>query len=172
MSQEPDLEELIEQNNSAEQANLSFKEKAVRELKYFVVDGTSAALYYAPFMALTERLSGMNWEEVGTVRTKGAILGFLTGHFYNEVIRKRWAKTIGVNAQSSWLKRKSVDVSLGMATIAPTYAPMLYTAGASAKQMAITLFFGSLVGAVAGLHYDDVSDACRKYLGLQPVFDK
>ncbi|HLD39535.1 MAG TPA: L-alanine exporter AlaE [Candidatus Nanoarchaeia archaeon] len=171
MSQEPDLEELIEQNNSAEQANLSFKEKAVRELKYFVVDGTSSALFYAPIMAATERLSGMDWEEVGRSRSIGAVAGLLTGYGYS-LFRKWSAQKVGVNTESSPSRKRVVDTAVGMMTTLPVYAPMLYFAGASSKEMAIALVTGSALGAAAGGMYGYVADRWRTLWGLEPVLNK
>jgi len=168
MGEEPNLEERLSDSASKQTASLSLLE----HLKYFMVDGTSSAIFYAPIMTATEYYSGMEAEEIATSRTIGAVTTFLTGYAYNSLLRKRLAKTVGVNTQSSWLKRKVVDISVGMAAMMPFYAPMLYFAGASSKEMAIALFTGSLLGTVAGGMYGSVADKCRIYCGLEPVLNK
>lgn len=173
MSKGPDLEELLSQNNSEKQEpNSSLKDKVLDHVRYFVADGVSNVLYYAPIMTVTERLSGMDWEKIGTSRSIGALTAFLTGYAYNSFLRKRLAKTVGANTQSSWVKRKFVDITVGMATTAPFYAPMLYVAGASSKEMALALFFGSMAGAAAGGLYGHVADKWRAFWELDPVLNK
>lgn len=173
MSQEPDLEERLAENCSQPKTiNSSLAGKIASHVKYFVVDGTSNALFYIPIMTATESFSGMEAEEIATSRSIGALTAFLTGYAYNSLLRKRLAKTVGVNTQSSWLKRKVVDTSVGMATLAPFYAPMLYFVGASSKEMAIALFTGSLLGAATGGMYGSVADKWRTFWGLEPVLNK
>ncbi|MDO8510650.1 MAG: L-alanine exporter AlaE [Nanoarchaeota archaeon] len=168
MSEEPNLEERLSESTRQQTASLSLLD----HLKYFVVDGTSSALFYAPIMTTTEYCSGMDAKEIATSRTIGAVTTFLTGYAYNSLLRKSGARIVGVNKESSWLKRKVVDISVGAATMMPFYAPMLYLAGASSKEMAIALFTGSLLGAAAGGMYGSVADKWRIFWGLEPVLNK
>ncbi len=171
MDQEPSLEERLSENNSPTAANPGLVGKIAYHSKYFVADGISNALF-SSIMVITERVSGMEWDKIGTSRSIGAVTAFLTGYAYNSLLRKQLAKSAGVNTQSSWLKKKFIDITVGMATMAPYYAPILYYAGASSKEMAIALVTGSLLGAVAGGVYGSVADKWRVYCGLQPVLNK
>ncbi len=164
MCQEPNLEERI---SEAKKTPLTLTD----HLKYFVVDGTSNALFYAPIMTATERFSGMEWEEVTTSRGIGAATAFLTGYAYS-LFRQWSAKTAGATTESSQLKKKIVDTAVGMAAMIPFYAPMLYIAGASAKEMMMALLSGSAMGAATGGAYGHVADKWRVLWGLQPVLNK
>lgn len=176
MTKKPDLEELLSQNNAEQNLSVNTHHKPgglLYHLKGFVVDGISNVLFYAPIMTFTEKvLSGMEWDEVEKSRGIGAVTAFLTGYVYNELMRKRLAKTVGINTKSSWPKRKMIDVTVGMITTAPFYAPMLYFAGASNKEMAIALFTGSLLGAAAGGLYGHLADKWRMYWNLPPILNK
>ena len=111
MTEGPNLEERLSDSASKQTASLSLLD----HLKYFVVDGTSSALFYAPIMTTTEYCSGMDAKEIATSRTIGAVTTFLTGYAYNSLLRKSGARIVGVNKESSWLKRKVVDISVAMA---------------------------------------------------------
>ena len=173
MAEEPNLEErLLENNPKNTDPNSSLLDKIKYHSKYFVVDGVSYVLFYAPIMTATERLSGMDWEEIGRSRTIGAVTGFLSGYAVS-LLRQRWGKIVGANTERSGNKKKKVvDIAVGMATTVPFYAPMLYFAGTSAKEMAIALFTGSALAAVAGLRYGHFSDRWRRYWGLPAVLYK
>ena len=173
MDKEPDLEErLLSTDPVAASTERSLLDKIKYHAAYFLVDGTSNALFSAPIMAVTEYCSGLEKDEIVTSRSIGAVTAFLAGYAYNALLRKQGAKTVGVNINSSWLKRKVVDTTLGMVTMAPYYAPTLYLAGASSKEMAIALFIGSLVGAATGGMYGLVADKWRIAWGLEPVLNK
>ncbi|MEK6809236.1 MAG: L-alanine exporter AlaE [Nanoarchaeota archaeon] len=173
MTKEPNLEDrLLESNPAAVSTERGLSDKIKYHAAYFLVDGTSNALFSAPIMTMTEYCSGMERDEIITSRSIGAVTAFLAGYAYNSLLRKRGAKTVGVTINSSWLKRKVVDTTLGVVTMAPYYAPTLYLAGASSKEMAIALFTGSLVGAATGGLYGLVADKWRIFWGLEPVLNK
>ncbi len=172
MNKEPSLEERLSEDNSQSVANPGLRGKIAYHSKCFVVDGSGYALYYAPFMAAAEYLCGVKPEEMCTTRAIGAVTSFLTGYAYN-LLRQRSAKKIGADIQEGpSLKKKAVDASLGAITMMPTYAPILYLAGASSKVMVITLLIGSAVGGIVGLGYGYVSDKWRTYCGLKPILNK
>ena len=172
MSGEPDLEaRLAESNPQTATSPTSLSGKIAHHSKYFVVDGMSSALV-SPIMAITEVVSGMEWNEIGKSRGLGAMAAFFTGYAYNSLLRGRLARGVGVDTESSWLRRKSIDTTIGAVTMVPYYAPMLYFAGASSKEMAIALFLGSLVGAAVGGVYGSIADRWRVYCGLKPVLNK
>lgn len=178
MGEEPDLEELIAQNNSVNQeANLSFKDKVLQHLKYFVVDGTGYAAYYGFFMTITERASRMDWEEIKRTRAIGAITGFLSGYLVNllrGLLGKEKKDTSAEDSESSLkVKKAAVDIVVGTATTMPFYALVLYYAHNSKFEgTTIPLVIGSVVAGVAGLGYGHSSDRWRKRLGLPPVLYK
>ena len=163
----PDLEELIARNNQGS----SLATKIKYHGKYFVVDGTSSAVF-SSVMTVTERLSGMKWEEVERSRSIGAATAFLTGYLYNYFLRERVAKSVGINTDSPWVKRKAIDLTTGMASMAPFYAIMLYLADVPPQEMVVPLVTGSALGAAAGLAYGYVADKWRVLWSLQPVLNK
>ncbi|MDP3698481.1 MAG: hypothetical protein Q8R47_02745 [Nanoarchaeota archaeon] len=178
MSEEPDLEELIAQNNSVNQeANLSFKDKALQHLKYFVVDGTGYAAYYGFFMTITERASRMDWEEIKRTRAIGAITGFLSGYLVNLLrgLLGKEKKDVKAEDPGSSLKvrKAAVDIVVGTATTMPFYAPILYYAHNSKFEgMELPLIIGSVVAGVVGLGYGHFADWWRRRWNLPGVLYK
>jgi len=180
MSQEhsdPDLETRLSKGNSesnlqvaAQSASLADKVKL--HAKYFVVDGAACAAFYTPVMTATEYLSGMEWNEIETTRSIGAATSLLSGYGIS-LLRQYGGKLLSATRNNtgkfSGPKKKIIDIVVGMATTMPPYAPVLYVAGASAKEMMIALVVGSAAAAVAGLTYGHFSDWWRKSWGLESV---
>ncbi len=164
---EPNLEERLSEPTQKQATKLSL----VDHLKYFVVDGTSNAAIYVLPMTLTEFMSGMEPEEVGKSRGMGAVTTFFLGYAYNSLVRKRFANTLG-DIRGPRSKIKVFDVIAGMVTTAAPYIPMLYYAGADAKEMMIAVLTGSVAGVAVGWKYDSLVNKWRKYWGLQPVLNK
>ena len=175
MSEEPDLEELIAQNNSVNrEANLSFKDKALQHMKYFVVDGTGYAAFYGLAMTITEPFL-MDWEKVKKTRGIGLITGFLSGYAVN-LLRGILGKEKNVNTarkSSLNLKKLAADAIVGSVTTIPFYAPILYYANNSKFDgMEVPLVIGSIAAGVAGLVYGHSSDWWRRRWNLPGVLYK
>mgnify|MGYP001591394765 FL=1 len=173
MSKEPDLEELIAQNNQDSRGS-NLVRKIKHHAPYFVVDGSTYAIFYGFFMTGAERLSGMDWEEIKRTRGFGAVTGFLTGRLINW-LRERYGKNDTETIDNRAMKRKkiAVDLAVGFVTTMPFYYPLLYFGGRDADQgMILPLLVGSGAAAVAGLGYGRFSDWCRKQVGLPPVLYK
>ena len=173
MDKEPDLEERLSQNNQPNQ-DYNLVSKIKHHAPYFVVDGSSYALFYASFMTIAEGLSGMDWEEMKRTRGVGAVTGFLSGHIVN-LLRGRFGKNTEEAAESSTVRRKkmAVDLAVGFVTTMPFYFPLLYFGGRDQDQgIIVPLVLGSAISAAAGLGYGYCSDKFRRMLGLQPVFYK
>ena len=173
MDQEPDLEGRLSENGSQAASNQGLLGKISYHSKYFVVDGIAYAAFYAPIMAVTERVSGLEWNEIETTRTIGAVTGFASAYAIS-LLTKWWGKSIGANtnAKNGTKKKRIVDTAVGIITTMPSYAPILYVAGASAKEMMLALVLGPVTAAAAGLVYRPVADWWRKKCGLEPVFYK
>lgn len=169
MNEGPDLEELL--SNNSESQELSLKDKLIHHSKYFVVDGSASVLFYTPFMTATEYISGMESDEILTSRTIGGATAFMTGYAYS-IFRQWWAKTFKTDAQSTELKKLVIDTTVAMASMIPFYAPMLYVAGASPKEMMYALLTGSAVGAASGRAYGYVLDRWRQFWGLEPALNR
>lgn len=169
MNKEPDLEELIAQNNLTSQGNRTFKDKAIYQLKNFVVDGTGYAAYYCFFMTISESALKMDWEEIKKTRGVGVITGFLSGRFVN-LLRGYLGKE---KKDVNWKKKAAVDILVGTATTMPFYAPVLYYAHNSQFEgMEIPLIIGSVVAGVAGLGYGHSADWWRRRWNLSGVLYK
>lgn len=180
MSKEPDpdldLEARLskgssEINSRVPSHDTSLLDKIKQHSKYFAADGAACAMFYTPIMAATEYLSGLEWNEIETTRSIGAATSFLSGYGIS-LLRQWWGKIIGATRKNSGPKKTAVDIAVGVVTTMPSYAPVLYVAGASAKEMMIALTIGSTAAAVAGLTYGHFSDRWRKYWGLEPVLYK
>ena len=87
MDKEPDLEErLLNTNHIAASTERSLLDKIKYHAAYFLVDGTSNALFSAPIMAVTEYCSGLEKDEIVHHKVMGCVLDNLPREHHEEFL--------------------------------------------------------------------------------------
>src|SRR3989338_6791869 len=153
MSEKLSLEERVKPNSSDDpiqnepSAELEQRTNGLSyAIKSYMVDVTSAWIFYTPIVALSEYASGMESEKILKSRLISVGLQIFIARPLG-VFRQYWANLWDAGQESTPLKKFAGDTSFQVLTQAPIYSGMLYLAGASFNQGVAAVSLGLAVGA-------------------------
>ena len=172
MTEKKDLEQITESYKPGEVIDEAKKSDNPGWLKSYMVDTLAGTLFFQPLLAVNEYLiAGMDIDKVIKARIIGTGIGFVMNRPYGK-FREYWAKLWNADADSSRLKKFTVDASGLAVMMTPFYAGSLYYAGASLEEMLVAVPTAIASSAALGRPYGWWMDQFRKYFRTNPTLDK
>lgn len=160
MKEVPNLEHIISSYYQ------KYKEPVHTFLKKYLIDVTASWTFYIPVMAEAEYfIIGLEPLQVFYSRTFATAIGAITMRPYG-VFREWWKKKWQVTKESSPFKKFVVDTSAMLIFQIPTYSTILYSVGASPKEIAVALPPAALIGIFSGRPYGTFRDAWSDFWNM------
>lgn len=143
-----------------------YKELVHRFFKKYWIDVTASWTFYTPVMAEAEYfIAGLEPRQIFYSRTFAAAIGAITMRPYG-MFRDWWKKKWQITKESSPFKKFVVDTSAMLIFQIPTYSTILYSAGASPKEIAVALPPAALIGIFSGRPYGTFRDAWSDFWNM------